>query len=136
MKKAALEIASTFTDTPGVSALWIVPVMRRFSPFKEGVAYIEVMHVEPDNISDWATKAAEYLAGERKANINWGVAHVAAVIATFAQPLVEALNAAKRGHEVEGEVHACMAHHYLPCTCGADEWNAKIDNALNGGRAK
>lgn len=85
--------------------------------------------VEPGNIVDWATKAAEHI------NPKDSVSRIAAVIATHAEPLMKLLREARRSHDVR--CLACGDEDEAPeaagvCTCGADTWNQKIDAALQG----
>lgn len=102
-------------------------------------------------VVDWATQAAEHICSGGKQP----VARIAAVIATFAAPLTSLLSEAKREHHhsVDGDVRdgiccpQCCCESWLddpeadfeptpnsdePCTCGADDWNARIDAIIAG----
>lgn len=108
------------------------------------------------SINDWASKAAHRIATE----ITFGVPHVprqrhenriAAIIATFAEPLVALLKESRREHhhcddswyccgKCKSEDHCgiTLTSHDAPkrragvCDCGADAWNARVDAALAG----
>ena len=122
------------------------------------------------SINDWAAKTAERICYEvgrvkRKGDgVEPDVAsknRIAAIIATFAEPLVALLREARRGHHHEEDdawyccgacTHECEAveedqgHEHDEsccvestmnrvqgiCDCGADAWNAKVDAALAG----
>jgi hypothetical protein len=111
------------------------------------------------SINDWAAKAAQYIASEydldRGRHAAARVERLAAIIATFAQPLMDTLRASRRGHFhcddswyccpqcncsdhglAEGEtIGANHSRNAVPsdvCTCGADEWNKRVDAALDG----
>ena len=135
MQEAASSIASVFSDTPSVSAMWVHSEILKYCPFKPNVAYMPVIRIAPGNIQDWASKAAEYLSGDKRASTE----HVAAVIATFAEPLVKALEASRREHNkfscVKLSDASCNAldipYDDCKCTCGADAHNAMIDEALS-----
>ena len=103
----------------------------------------EIMSTE-----DWAAKAARRI----KQGIDAQVANhtylqeerIAAVIATFAEPLVKLLRESRREHS---RTYLDEMNDYPPCplsdvdaigdekcTCGADAFNAKIDAVLAGDR--
>ena len=99
--------------------------------------------------TDWATKAAEeiisyvvvdHLRNPRKT--------IASILAAHAEPLVALLLEAKREHCHSEDGSCCqlcfcndkVLDFYCrlvdntavrTCTCGADEWNARIEMALN-----
>lgn len=115
------------------------------------------------NVNDWTTKAARRIRGDMD---YWGdklLPHdkeerIAAIIATFAEPLMTLLRESKRMHRHdtpldEDETNDCCPqcacdswigterimtdNDEYPanrpgelCTCGAAEWNAKIDEVL------
>lgn len=124
------------------------------------------------SIEDWAAKTARRIVDEyndrripRKDE-----AHVAAIVATFAEPLVALLRESHRSHYhcddnwwyccgkcthgdhvmcPGGDDHEHDASCYLPscytgshdgeasrtsgvCNCGADAWNARVAEVLNG----
>lgn len=101
------------------------------------------------SINDWAAKAAERIYDTEN---NWGrkasVDRIAAIIATFAEPLMQVLRESKREHQhCEDSFYCCRRctspDHFLlegetlggdltECTCGADAWNARVDAALDG----
>lgn len=108
------------------------------------------------HVEDWATKAARKILSElhdvRHHLFKQKEARVAAVIATFAKPLLDALDAARPAHyhcddswyccgKCTNSDHSRHDDEFLAsngyrtpgvCTCGADELNARIDKALNG----
>lgn len=115
----------------------IISLIERHCPFKRNTVYVPMMTVEPGNIQDWATVAASYVHGEGLKNVS----RTAAVIATFAKPLMDALEAAKRPHhkgynDESSDYPPCPCSHddseNEKCTCGAAEWNSKIDAVLRG----
>jgi hypothetical protein len=106
------------------------------------------------SIEDWAAKAA------RKISENAQVVRrafgplaypaeeeIAAIIATFAEPLVKLLRESRREHYHCDDSYyccgACDAEDHGPlgggfanreggvCNCGADEWNKRIEEALS-----
>lgn len=91
------------------------------------------------SINDWATKAAQRILLEYKhKSPHWlgnSEEKVATIIATFAEPLVKLLWESRQEHDDDD---CPMAHpDYVynsgePCTCGADAWNARVDDALDG----
>jgi hypothetical protein len=109
------------------------------------------------SVNDWAAKAAarildEYAGARLPRNAQ---DHVAAIIATFAEPLVRLLNEARREHHhtADGDPRdgvccpQCCCQSWPddpegdfeptpnsdePCTCGTDAWNARVDAALEG----
>jgi hypothetical protein len=99
------------------------------------------------SINDWAAKAAERIDDEyphARRKQRPSTERIAAIIATFAEPLMAMLREAKREHSrgylsEESDHPPCKKSHedYAekfdgPCTCGADAWNAKIDTVLAG----
>lgn len=91
-------------------------------------------------IEDWATKAARRIVGEydgRRLPHN-SEERVAAIIATFAEPIIKLLGEAQEGRhydgvgEIPGPECPKLEHEDAECTCGADEWNARVDKALRG----
>lgn len=88
------------------------------------------------SVNDWAAKAAERIVFEFD-NLGYkGIAKVrqedriAAIIATYAAPLLKVVNDARRHHDTICEAHY---HKGARCSCGASKYNARIDRALNGG---
>lgn len=90
-----------------------------------GIA-LKVIPLPSGTIQDWATRAAQYISQQK-------VARNAAVIATFAEPWMKLLRESKHSHVV-----GCPKYDYDDifdkddtCTCGADAWNARVDEALS-----
>lgn len=112
----------------------VAEIITEECPFKEGMAYIELKPIPRGIVVDWATKAAQYLVASEQMPILTG--RVAAVIATFAQPLVDTLRAARIGHRFANDGSGCLKAEVggedEECNCGADEHNARIDKALGG----
>jgi hypothetical protein len=86
-------------------------------------------------IEDWATKAARRIKDEpRGASED----RIAAIIATFAEPLMKLLHESRREHILceDGVCYKATVPEdemeEAECTCGADAWNAKVDKALDG----
>ena len=111
------------------------------------------------SINDWAAKAAQRIVDEhdplRRGLDPPGPERIAAIIATFAEPLMKLLRESKREHDhfPDGDIRdgtccprCCCAswpndpeadfepepNSDDPCSCGADAWNAKVDAALAG----
>lgn len=88
------------------------------------------------SINDWAAKAAARIADEygiRKSHSLTREAqesHIAAIIATFAEPLVKLLK--DRGTKAHDVICAHYYDDFEDCTCGATEWNKKVEEALDG----
>lgn len=113
------------------------------------------------SINDWASRAAERVRDEYRSAAEWGSTpsqeRVAAIIATFAEPLLKLLSEARRVHHHEKDdswyccgacTHPCendeedhehddsccvestMDRVQGKCDCGADAWNKKIEEAL------
>jgi len=111
------------------------------------------------SIKDWAAKAASRIAEEWPNNRRLdrpSEAHIAAIIETFAKPLLDLVRESKREHHhsPDGDIRdgtccpQCCCELWpddpegdfepspnsdKPCDCGADAWNARVDAALNGG---
>lgn len=114
------------------------------------------------SINDWAAKAAERIVYGKNGPIS--EERIAAIIATFAEPLVALLRESRREHlHVEDDTWYCCgacthecesddpghehsegccvsSHDNVPkrvqgvCDCGAAAWNARLDAALAGER--
>lgn len=117
------------------------------------------------SINDWAAKAANRIADEvtyGKNRNGRSVERIAAIIATYAAPLLTLLEASRRSHlHVEDDTWYCCGACAHPCdndegdhehdesccvdshdgaspreqgvcNCGATAWNAKVDAALSG----
>ena len=89
-------------------------------------------HKYMPSIQDWAARAAKHIAdSERKSSVE----RIAAVISYFTKPLEDLLRASKRAHAETcsrvNEEESDLEPDDL-CTCGADEWNKKVDAALDG----
>lgn len=106
------------------------------------------------NINGWAAKAAEGISSEfpsiKFPDMLPSDERIAAIIATFAEPLVALLREARREHfhserDTLDCCPQCRRDLGLPgykctggwpkdgsCTCGASKWNARIDAALAG----
>jgi len=113
------------------------------------------------SVNDWAAKAArrideEYPFNREIARPRPTKDRIAAIIATFAEPLVALLRESRRDHHhaADGDVcdgaccpQCCCCESWpddpegdfeptpnsdAACTCGAAEWNARIDAALEG----
>lgn len=107
------------------------------------------------SIQDWAAKCAtrideEFVTAKHRPSPE----RIAAIIATFAEPLMNLLRESKREHlheqDTVGRSYCCpqctcqswpddpegdfepTPNSDEPCTCGADTWNAKVDRVLNG----
>lgn len=88
--------------------------------------------VEPGNIHDWASQCAERIDGEYDSKSRPRIARIAAIIETFAAPILKLLREAKREHRdcsrsmmIEGD-----DPEDYPCSCGASAWNARVDAVL------
>ena len=106
------------------------------------------------SVNDWAAKAARRILDDlpplrprgsttTKSERYPTEERIAAIIATFAEPLTQLLQKAKREHRVEEDpMDDCpmrmteelneRLHRKHECDCGADAWNKKIDDVLNG----
>lgn len=100
------------------------------------------------SIHDWASKAADYIhESYRPRNLRPTKERTAAVIATYAEPLIKLLRETERKHRHDALYHrtccpqcTCQSNDYeaeepnsdKPCDCGAAEWNEKIEQALSG----
>jgi hypothetical protein len=86
-------------------------------------------------LHDWASKAAQHIYNELPRIRNRPrVEHIAAIIATYAEPLISLLQESKREHE-----EMCANQRIVftgVCHCGADAWNARVDEALSGSSIK
>ena len=114
------------------------------------------------SINDWAAKAAERIAFEFvvATSAKRSAERIAAIIATFAEPLVALLREARREHHHDpvsnyehdrGCCPQCTCESWNPvaksqdegeldaehepnsneiCDCGADAWNARVDATL------
>jgi hypothetical protein len=98
------------------------------------------------SINDWAAKAAQRIADESHPSIvgSMSLERIAAIIATFAEPLVALLRESRREHRRHCDKEAsspcdcgsghcpinAVAREAAKCTCGADAWNARVDKAL------
>lgn len=81
------------------------------------------------SVNDWAAKAAKYLHEDLTDRHNPPtIERVAAIIATFAEPLMTLLREARREHTRD----CATERREWECTCGADAWNARVDAALVG----
>ena len=115
--RAAFDISLVDHDDPEI----VATIIRQHCPFRPDVAYMPVIRVAPGHVQDWASKVAEYLSGNEQTNTE----RVAAVIATFAEPLLNAVRASRRDHSFE-----CARFHPTQCICGANEHNTMLDEAL------
>jgi hypothetical protein len=83
------------------------------------------------SVNDWATKAAQHIHDELPRIRNRPrVDRIAAIIATYAEPLIVLLTESKREHE-----EMCANQRIVftgICHCGADAWNARVDAVLAG----
>ena len=108
------------------------------------------------SINDWAAKAAERIQEECDGNFGCTVSveRIAAIIATFAEPLIALLQESRREHyHFGGDIPGtdccprCTCQCWpadpepdfepepnskLPCDCGADAWNARVEAVLGG----
>lgn len=91
------------------------------------------------SVNDWAAKCAEFILDEISENVQWrnrrlvtpSQERIAAIIATFAEPMLKLLYESRRHHQPP--CHRVFDDDMTDvCTCGATEWNAKIDEALGG----
>lgn len=104
-------------------------IIAKHCPFKPGRAYAEVIPPKAGNVVDWASNCAGYLAGCGYLKRDDDVARVAAIVETFAAKLMLLIGRTRKDHDVicpksfeDGDDE--------PCNCGADAWNAEIDDAL------
>lgn len=109
------------------------------------------------SVNDWAAKAARRIMSEFPPRGSRGPHEdrIAAIIATFAEPMVALLRDSRREHlhSADGDVRdgvccpQCCCESWPddpegdfepspnsdePCNCGADAWNARIDAVLDG----
>jgi hypothetical protein len=92
------------------------------------------------SIQDWTARAARRICIEVNApTLLAREERFAAIIATYAAPLVRLLNEARRPHDRGWNEESCdyapcpkSQEEHEGCTCGADAWNARIDRALEG----
>ncbi len=102
------------------------------------------------SINDWAAKAARRVIEEVEENVQWRNRmlvkptdeRIAAIIATFAEPLVQLLKECgcgthSRGYNEESADYPPCPKSYEDgendkCNCGADDFNAKVDAILAG----
>ena len=115
------------------------------------------------SIHDWASKAAQKIVDDLppRRGEQPRVERIAAIIATFAEPLLKLLAESRRAHHHEEDdswyccgacAHECDAVEEDPghehddsccvetrrgreqgiCDCGASAWNTKVDAALAG----
>jgi len=110
------------------------------------------------SVNDWAAKAARRILDDlpplrprgsttTKSERYPTEERIAAIIATFAEPLTQLLQKAKREHyHCDDSWYCCKKcthsdHSGLReflneegsiCDCGADAWNKKVDDVLNG----
>ncbi len=110
------------------------------------------------SIKDWASDAAEHISLEfllRMGHLKREEAtdRIAAIIATFAKPLIDLVEAFRREHyHCDDSWYCCgkcMHSDHFPtheedypsshdgrvsgkCDCGADAWNARVDAAMAG----
>lgn len=110
------------------------------------------------SIEDWAAKAARKIRSEHRGCKEGPTQErCAAIIATFTEPILKLLAESRREHhhqeldEIFGCCPRCDCKSWAavaraqdageldaepkpnsdgPCTCGADEWNARVDEAL------
>jgi hypothetical protein len=113
-----------------------------------GVEYVySIKEKVMASINDWATKAAHRIKAEVNEATgnprNVSVERLAAIIVLHAEPLITLLAQAKKSHhggyiDESSEENPCPLYEDKnsagPCTCGADDWNARIDAALIGER--
>jgi len=96
------------------------------------------------SVNDWAAETANYI---HKYLTPKTPERIAAVIAFHAEPLIALLRETERTHRHDALYHrtccpqcTCKSNDYEeaepnsdePCTCGAAEWNEKIEKALAG----
>lgn len=99
------------------------------------------------SVQDWAARAASRIDDEYPMKASGyrarpSEARIAAIIATFAAPILKLLNETRRSHSNGWNEEVCDSKpcpkskedEYLTgdekCTCSADAWNARIDEAL------
>lgn len=112
------------------------------------------------SIHNWASEAADHIVDEVSENVQWrnrrlvtpSVERIAAIIATFAEPLITLLNESRRAHRHDGLYGKtccprCTCHSEDDeeseandpthgCNCEAGAWNEKIDSVLAGNTVK
>jgi len=130
MDKAAEEIVASYPR--GTRARHVRSVIAKHCPFKSDTVYVPLVAAETGHIQDWATRAAGYIAaGDQYASVH----RLAAIISYFAKPIVELLRQTIRQHN-DSDIGTCKKvltigdSDDVPCTCGADEWNKKIEKVL------
>lgn len=118
------------------------------------------------SVNDWAAKAAEKICYDHGFVVRQGAGvvpdrykaqRIAAIIATYAKPLMLLLQQTQKQHRHEEDSRRCcprctckswesVAQEHddgnldaeptpnseNPCTCGADEWNKRVDAAIEG----
>lgn len=99
------------------------------------------------SVNDWAAKAAKRIVNEYGINKTHSLTReyhedrIAAIIATFAEPLMKAVRDSKwqhsKGYNEESADYPPCKKSYEDgedeiCSCGADEHNARIDKVLAG----
>jgi len=97
------------------------------------------------SVQDWAARAARKILDDLviKHHRIVGVPteeRIAAIIVTFAEPILNLLHEARRTHDRGYHAESCDyppcpkseedADDDTKCTCAADKWNARIDEAL------
>jgi hypothetical protein len=140
MRAVANDIIDT-DERDDLSREFIVRTIQKHCPFKVDTVYMPVRQVEPGNIRDWASAAAEYIDGEYSAGLSARyqprISRIASIIATFAEPLVALLRESK--HE-GSHAPSCPSSRMIlgddpgdyECTCDARDWNTRVDRALAG----
>lgn len=112
-------------------------------PTLEGYPGVRVVRGERPmpSIQDWAARAASRIDDEYKQHdeLNWpSQDSIAAIIATFAAPILTLLNEARRTHDGKCKVFETATEDAegileldgADCTCGVSAWNARINEAL------
>jgi hypothetical protein len=95
--------------------------------------HARVIRPEPGHLQDWAARAGAYLHAE---GVRLSSHRIASVVAHFAEPITRLLQEARREHEYNDDQTLCCALVRIrpqadaPCTCGADAFNARIDEVL------
>jgi len=115
----------------------VARIIAKHCPFKPDTAYVEVVRQEPGHVYDWAARAAERIAASERTS---SVHRLAAVITLFAEPLTNLLRSTRRPHNDSDDGYCKKLltlggpdnfRSLAECTCGADEWNKKVDEALS-----
>jgi len=144
VKNAAIDIAIDIADN-GLAVSTIKEIISKHCPFKPDAAYVEIPASLTPEVNYGMETDVRTL--QRMAYSNYqSYAHMVEKLTHERQRnqerltrLYDLLLESKRGHEA-GYLSAsspCATQETLAedgavCTCGADEWNARVDEAVDG----